>query len=38
MPISGSLPAGGVGFLRGDFRFGNNINGKAVNAGLRMQF
>jgi fibronectin-binding autotransporter adhesin len=27
-----------LGFVRGDVRFGQKIDGKAVNAGLRMQF
>ena len=27
-----------LGFVRGDWRFGDKIDGKAVNAGLRVQF
>ncbi|MBL8572751.1 MAG: autotransporter outer membrane beta-barrel domain-containing protein [Hyphomicrobiaceae bacterium] len=33
-----SLNSGLLGFVRADYRFGQNINGVAVNAGIRYQF
>jgi outer membrane autotransporter protein len=32
------LNTGPLGFVRGDYCFGNNIHGYALNAGMRYQF